>query len=123
MPQRTVKLGNKEDARENLLRLIKRGREESPSVNAPRQPALVIGLDPPRQQISDDFEEIENPEVGEPVVSSHTLILEEMQPLYFFNTKGLKDSDSLHSQEDRQIKIKEASTPCFIGSPVNDMRP
>lgn len=54
---------------------------------------------------------------------SHTVILEEMQPLYFFNVKAMKDSDSQNSFEDKRLAIKEASTPCFIGSPVNGVKP
>jgi hypothetical protein len=46
-----------------------------------------------------------------------------MQPLYFFNVKSNKESDSLSSLEDKRLVVKEASTPCFIGSPVNALKP
>jgi hypothetical protein len=43
-----------------------------------------------------------------------------MQPLYFFNVKASKVSDSQSSLGDRRLALKkEAQTPCFIGSPVN----
>ena len=42
-----------------------------------------------------------------------------MQPLYYFNVK--KTKEDIAEEEERQIKksVKEANTPCFIGSPVN----
>jgi hypothetical protein len=63
---------------------------------------------------------LENPEVKQSIKKNNpTPILDEMQPLYFFNMKSNKESDSLSSIEDRRLAVKEASTPCFIGSPVN----
>ncbi|CDW72992.1 UNKNOWN [Stylonychia lemnae] len=61
------------------------------------------------------------------------LILEEMQPLYYFNVKptqnGNKDFESIQSNDDTvkatqfnsNSALKEASTPFFLGSPVNPL--
>ena len=54
-------------------------------------------------------------------------ILEDMQPLYYFNVKTNKNRDEL-GQEERQYEqkrpvrsnVKEANTPFFLGSPVNN---
>jgi hypothetical protein len=45
-----------------------------------------------------------------------------MQPLYFFNVKPQKSLED-HSEEEPKKPIKnykEASTPFFLGSPVNN---
>jgi hypothetical protein len=45
--------------------------------------------------------------------------VEEMQPLYYFNVKPALKSETEEDEEKPSFRPKEASTPFFLGSPVN----
>jgi hypothetical protein len=55
--------------------------------------------------------------------------VEDMQPLYYFNVKPQRSPDTVSEEDDeaevrlplRKLNVpKEASTPFFLGSPVNN---
>lgn len=89
---------------------------------------------PAWHEVSDDFAEIENPESNAEIEvedvdndRAHNLILEEMQPLYYFNVKSEKQDEEqqLTKPSATNLRIntqalREASTPFFLGSPANE---
>ena len=69
---------------------------------------------------SDDFSEVVlNPEQLDPTQACKPAILEDMQPLYFFNVKLERPQSSETSDQAPRLPrgAKEAATPFFLGSP------